>query len=72
MRGGRHDEQPTPAAGPGGAPDEGRRGLVIVADTDLLDAVLRTAAAAGCEVVRALDPIEARRSWPGAPVPMRG
>ena len=68
MRGGRHDEQPTPATGPGGAPDEGRRGLVMVADTDLLDAVLRTAAAAGCEVVRALDPIEARRRWPGAPV----
>ena len=40
----------------------------MVSDTDLLDAVLRTAAAAGCEVVRALDPTEARRTWPGAPV----
>src|SRR3954447_6289513 len=47
---------------------EGRRGLVMVSDTDLLDAVLRTAAAAGCEVVRALDPTEARRTWPGAPI----
>src|SRR5919107_799963 len=37
-------------------------------DSDHLDAVLRTAAAAGCEVVRALDPTEARRTWPGAPV----
>ena len=47
MRGRRHDEQRTPTTGPGDAPDEGRRGLVMVADTDLLDAVLRTAAAAG-------------------------
>ena len=68
MRGRRHDEQATPTTGQGEAPDEGRRGLVMVSDTDLLDAVLRTAAAAGCEVVRALDPTEARRSWPGAPV----
>ena len=57
MRGERHDEQATPATGRGEAPDESRRGLVMVADTDLLDAVLRTAAAAGCEVVRALDPV---------------
>jgi secretion/DNA translocation related CpaE-like protein len=62
----RHDGDQVPE--PGGVPDEGRRGLVMVSDTELLDAVLRTAAAAGCEIVRALDPTEARRSWPGAPV----
>jgi secretion/DNA translocation related CpaE-like protein len=42
--------------------------LVMVSDVDVLDAVLRTAAAAGGEVVRALDPTEARRSWPAASV----
>lgn len=64
MRERRHDGQESTGAGP----DEGRRGLVMVSDPDLLDAVLRTAAAAGCEVVRALDATEARRSWPGARV----
>ena len=64
MRGRRQGEQAEDPTGPGG----GRRGLVMVSDADLLDTVLRTAAAAGCEVVRALDPTEARRSWPVAPL----
>ena len=64
MRGRRQGEQAEDPTGPGG----GRRVLVMVSDVDVLDAVLRTAAAAGCEVVRALDPTEARRSWPAAPV----
>ena len=61
----------TTAGRAGGGPDGaggGRRGLVMVSDVDVLDTVLRTAAAAGCEVVRALDPTEARRSWPVAPL----
>ena len=61
MRERRHD-------GPESGPGESRPGLVMVSDPDLLDAVLRTAAAASCEVVRALDPVEARRSWSGARV----
>ena len=64
MRGRRQGEQAEDPTGPGG----GRRGLVMVSDVDVLDAVLRTAAAAGCEIVRALDPTEARRSWPVAPL----
>jgi secretion/DNA translocation related CpaE-like protein len=68
MRERRNGGQAPDAAGPGEVPGEGRRGLVMVSDPDLLDTVLRTAAAAGCEVVRALDVTEARRSWPGAPV----
>ena len=64
MRGRRQGEQAEDPTGSGG----GRRGLVMVSDVDVLDAVLRTAAAAGCEIVRALDPTEARRSWPVAPL----
>jgi secretion/DNA translocation related CpaE-like protein len=64
MRARRDGEQLPAAAGAAG----GGRGLVMVSDTELLDAVLRTAAAAGCEIVRALDPTEARRSWSDAPV----
>ena len=40
----------------------------MVADGDLLDALLRLAAAAGCELVRAVDPVEARRHWSAAPL----
>jgi secretion/DNA translocation related CpaE-like protein len=40
----------------------------MVTDTDLLDAVLRMAAAAGCELVRAVDPTQARPHWPDAPL----
>jgi secretion/DNA translocation related CpaE-like protein len=54
-------------AGPG-APAGPRRALVMVADGDLLDALLRMAAAAGCELVRALDPVQARRHWSDAPL----
>ena len=54
MRGRRH-ERAGGETGPD-APGERRRGLVMVSDMDLLDAVLRTAAAAGCEVVRAARP----------------
>lgn len=45
-----------------------RRGLVMVSDPDLLDAVVRIAAAAGCELQRVVDPAAARRHWPGAPL----
>ena len=52
----------------GDRPTERRRGLVMVSDADLLDVLLRTAAAAGCELVRAVDPTQARRHWPEAPL----
>ena len=70
-------------AGDGAAPDRGRaaarapdplhaevrgRGLVMMSEPDLLDGVLRLAAAAGCEMVRVLDPLQARRGWAEAPV----
>ncbi|WP_300012300.1 septum site-determining protein Ssd [Pseudonocardia sp.] len=45
-----------------------RRGLVMVSDPELLDAVLRLGAAAGCELERAVDVTAARRSWHDAPV----
>lgn len=45
-----------------------RRGLVMVSDTELLDAILRLAAAAGCELERAVDATAARRLWADAPV----
>lgn len=45
-----------------------RRGLVMVSDPDLLDAVLRLAAAAGCELLRSVDATQARTSWAQAPV----
>jgi secretion/DNA translocation related CpaE-like protein len=55
--------------GPGrDGPVDPRRGLVIVSDTELLDALLRMAAAAGCELVRAVDPTQARRHWSEAPL----
>lgn len=40
----------------------------MVTDGELLDALLRMAAAAGCELVRAVDPTEARRHWSAAPL----
>jgi secretion/DNA translocation related CpaE-like protein len=40
----------------------------MVSDGELLDALLRTAAAAGCELVRAVDPPQARRHWSDAPL----
>jgi secretion/DNA translocation related CpaE-like protein len=45
-----------------------RRGLMMVSDPELLDAVLRLAAAAGCELHRAVDPAQARAVWPRAPL----
>ena len=45
-----------------------RRGLVMVSDPELLDALLRIGAAAGCELERALDAVQARRSWGHAPL----
>lgn len=65
-RGGRRRDE-----GAVGGPDgeaEHRRALVMVSDTDLLDALLRMAAAAGCELVRAVDATQARRHWPDAPL----
>jgi secretion/DNA translocation related CpaE-like protein len=44
------------------------RGLVMVSDPELLDAVLRIAAAAGCELERAVDATQARRTWGRAPL----
>ncbi len=44
-----------------------RRGLVMVSDPELLDMLLRIGAAAGCEVERAVDATQARRSWARAP-----
>jgi secretion/DNA translocation related CpaE-like protein len=43
------------------------RTLLMVEDPELLDAVLRLAAAAGCEVHRSPDPAEARPRWSRAP-----
>jgi secretion/DNA translocation related CpaE-like protein len=40
----------------------------MVSDPDLLDALLRLAAAAGCEVQRAVDPPQARAFWGDAPL----
>jgi secretion/DNA translocation related CpaE-like protein len=54
--------------GSGNEAPESRRALVVVSDADLLDAVLRLAAAAGCELVRAVDPTQARRHWVDAPL----
>jgi len=48
--------------------DDERRGLVMVSDPDLLDTILRLAAAAGCELHRAVDPAQARGMWPRAPL----
>lgn len=44
------------------------RGLVMVSDPELLDALLRLAAAAGCELQRAVDPPQARAFWSEAPL----
>lgn len=40
----------------------------MISDHDLLDGVLRLAAAAGCEVTRVVDPAQARPLWIDAPV----
>lgn len=45
-----------------------RRGLVMMSDPELLDGILRLAAAAGCELHRAVDPAQARRHWSEAPL----
>src|SRR5689334_24408548 len=49
-------------------PGPQRRGLVMVSDPDLLDTLLRLAAAAGCELQRAVDPAQARAFWSEAPL----
>ncbi|MDN5861682.1 MAG: CpaE-like family protein [Pseudonocardia sp.] len=54
------------AADPAG--DAARRGLVMASDPELLDTVLRLAAAVGCEITRAADPSDARRRWLDAPL----
>ncbi|WP_207781874.1 septum site-determining protein Ssd [Phytoactinopolyspora limicola] len=48
------------------------RPLLITADDDLLDDLLRLAAAAGAEVDVASDPSTARSAWPTAPVVIIG
>lgn len=45
-----------------------RRGLVMCSDVELLDSILRLAAAAGCELHRTVDPAQARQHWPEAPL----
>lgn len=45
-----------------------RRCLIVAEDPDLLDALLRLAAAAEVEVRRAADAADARRAWAGAPM----
>lgn len=47
---------------------DSRRPLLVLHDESLLDHVLRLAAAAGCDVDRAGDPVAARPDWPGAPL----
>ncbi len=44
-----------------------RRCLIMAEDPDLLDALLRLAAAAGVDVARAVDGADARRWWTAAP-----
>lgn len=44
------------------------RALVMVDDPDLLDTLLRLAAAAGCDLTRAVDAVDARRHWRDAPI----
>lgn len=44
------------------------RGLVMMSDPELLDAVLRLAAAAGCELHRVLDAAQARPHWTAGPL----
>lgn len=69
MAGRRDARQRDGGVGPGhGGSVERRRGLVMVSDPELLDALLRMAAAAGCELVRAVDPTQARRHWTDAPL----
>lgn len=48
--------------------DGRQRGLVMVTDPELLDGVLRLAAAAGCELQRVIDAAQARRHWAQAPL----
>jgi secretion/DNA translocation related CpaE-like protein len=48
------------------------RPLVVTADPDALDDLVRIAAAAGCELEVAVDPAGARRSWAGAPLVVVG
>lgn len=45
-----------------------RRGLVMMTDPELLDAVLRLAAAAGCELHRVVDAAQARPHWSASPL----
>ncbi|MCU1661021.1 MAG: hypothetical protein JWR58_1086 [Pseudonocardia sp.] len=45
-----------------------RHGLVMVSDPELLDTILRLAAAAGCELHRTVDAAQARPHWTQAPL----
>lgn len=53
---------------PAGRTEGAVRGLLMVFDPELLDTLLRLAAAAGCDLIRVADPAEARRRWLEAPV----
>ncbi|RKF27798.1 septum site-determining protein Ssd [Micromonospora globbae] len=54
------------------APSPGRRPLVVTGDGDLLDDLLRLAAASGTEVELASDPAAARTRWLPAPLVLVG
>jgi len=56
---------------PGAGDDDGRP-LIVTSDSDLLDDLLRLAAAADVEVEVVPDPIAARWSWAGAPLVLVG
>ena len=57
---------PPPGSGPPGTPSPGSRPLVLTADSDLLDDVLRASAAASVPVEVVSDPGAARRAWADA------
>src|SRR3954447_9407990 len=48
--------------------EAGRRALSMISDPELLESVLRLAAAAGCELQRSPDLGQARRGWLSAPL----
>ncbi len=52
--------------------DRARRPLLVTGDEELLDELLRLAAAAGTEVDVAPDPVEARGRWAAAPLVLVG
>jgi secretion/DNA translocation related CpaE-like protein len=54
------------------APTSERRPLIVTGEAELLDDLLRLAAAGGCEVEVAADAVAARSGWPTAPFVLVG